>query len=271
MVTNNIDALDEALKIVKEFVTKSGPYACPMCGGGALDEDHLQRHTFLYHNQSRARKFTCPICVKEASPYAVHLFNKHGPAGRHECQAENEMTVKNTYTFTLLVCQRKSDGKFLLVQEVANWGWWLPGGRINQNEDLIQSALRETKEEAGIDAKITGILRWEYNAREDDARMRVIFYGEPIDDNQEPKTLPDFESMGAAWVDVPQLQKLPLRGHEPTDWFNYVQQGGAIYPISMLTHEGAPPPLPSSSAPSSTTHTTHSSHNSHSSHSHKKK
>jgi len=252
MVADSFSSLTPALKIVKETVTPSGPYECPICRYGQFREDELQRHTFLYHNQESKKLFTCPICLEEKSPYVVHLYNRHGPAGRKEHPSEDAMTVKETYTFCLLVCHRKSDGKFLLVQEVASRGWWLPGGRINKDEDLIQAAIRETKEESGIDAKITGILRFEYSPFvQGYARMRVIFYGEPIDENQAPKAFPDFESMGAAWVDFNQLPNeevhntlasLPLRGWEPLHWFKYVRDGKPIHPINMLAHEGAPPP-----------------------------
>lgn len=245
MVTNDLKSLKEALIIVKEFISHSGTYVCPLCKGGKLTEDELLRHTFLYHNQltSSHLKQTCPVCSVPVDPLPVHLFNEHGPCGRKESTPEHDLKVRHTYTFTLVVCRRKSDGKFLLVHEVCNWGWWLPGGRINKGEDLIQSAIRETKEEAGIDIKITGVLRFEYSPRGfADARMRVIFFAEPVDENQEPKTLPDFESMAAAYVDIGQLAKLPLRSNEPTEWFNYVHRGGVIYPIALLTNENAPAP-----------------------------
>jgi 8-oxo-dGTP diphosphatase len=37
-------------------------------------------------------------------------------------------------------------------------GYWLPGGRVNNGEKLTKAAIRECKEEVGIDIKITGIL-----------------------------------------------------------------------------------------------------------------
>jgi phosphatase NudJ len=220
MITSEVKCLNDALKIVKEFVSRSGSYVCPLCVGGLLTEDELLRHIFLYHNQvtQNNMKLKCPVCSIMVNPLPVHLFNQHGACGRQEATPEHELT------------------------EVASWGWWLPGGRINQGEDLIQSVKRETKEEAGIDVKITGILRFEYSPRHADARFRVIFFGEPVDENQEPKTLPDFESMAGAWVNLAQLSKIPLRGPEPTEWFNYVHCGGAIHPISILTKEGAQAP-----------------------------
>jgi len=41
MVTNDFKVLDEALVIVKEFVSKGGDFKCPFCEAGTLSEDQL--------------------------------------------------------------------------------------------------------------------------------------------------------------------------------------------------------------------------------------
>lgn len=243
MVSADLSVLNSAMELVQQFRKRSGTFQCPICKDGAMTEDELWNHDPLYHNQDPSTSgIACPLCGKSDDCYAVHLRNKHGPCGRKELPSESALHVRQTYTFTLMVCRRKKDGRFLLVQEVASWGWWLPGGRTNMGEDLVQSVIRETKEETGIDVKVTGILRMEYTAsHQGTARLRAIFFGEPVDENQQPKTIPDFESLGAAWVDVNDLVQLPLRGREPTDWFTYVQKGGVVHPLSLLTHEGAKP------------------------------
>ena len=50
-------------------------------------------------------------------------------------------------------------GRFLLVQEFADIGFWLPGGRVDPGESFQEAAIREAKEEAGVDVKLTGIMR----------------------------------------------------------------------------------------------------------------
>lgn len=130
--------------------------------------------------------------------------------------------------------------------------------------------MRETKEEAGIDVELTGILRWEWSPHNHPSmcffrllsprpppdfslallsekpyvRMRVIFYGKPRDEKQLPKSVPDYESMGAVWAHAQEVAPgsgLPLRGREPQEWFAYVAAGGQIYPLSLLRPEGSPP------------------------------
>jgi hypothetical protein len=44
------------------------------------------------------------------------------------------------YAFALVVCQR-SDGRFLLVQEFCNSGFWLPGGRVDPGASSLLPLL----------------------------------------------------------------------------------------------------------------------------------
>ncbi|KAJ3114710.1 hypothetical protein HDU96_001759 [Phlyctochytrium bullatum] len=140
--------------------------------------------------------------------------------------------------FALVVVRRPTDGKFLMVDEVARQGWWLPGGGVDVGEDLVKAAERETLEEAGVAINVKGILRFEYTPSPHGFRLRVIFYGEPVDPSQKPKTIPDIESAGACWVSLDQIgEHLILRGKEPTVWFTYVANGGAVWPLSSLARE----------------------------------
>eukprot|EP01039_Chlorochromonas_danica_P008526 gene8526-9399_t len=75
-------------------------------------------------------------------------------------------------------------------------------------------------------------------------RMRVIYYAEPVLYGQDgaaggvpiPKSSPDFESAGACWTpyEVLQGEGIKLRGSEPRKWSRYLEEGGSIYPLSLL-------------------------------------
>ena len=113
-----------------------------------------------------------------------------------------------TWFFALTVVRRGQH--FLLVHERKHGQlWYLPAGRAEPGEDLIAAACRETLEETGISIRLTGIIRIEHSPRPDSARVRVIFVGEPINDTQ-PKSVPDEESLGAAWVTLDRTQSLPI-------------------------------------------------------------
>jgi phosphatase NudJ len=114
----------------------------------------------------------------------------------------------------------------------------LPAGRAEPGEDLIAAACREALEETGISICLTGIIRIEHTPRSDSARVRVIFVGEPINEAL-PKSIPDEESLGAAWATLSELSRYPLRGQEVEDLLRYVAAGAPVYPLSLLQHERA--------------------------------
>ena len=131
--------------------------------------------------------------------------------------------------------------RFLLVHETKHeQRWYLPAGRAEQGESLEQAALRETKEESGLDVALEGLLRLEHTPSPDGhTRVRAFFLAHPTDDTP-PKTLADEHSQRAAWVSVDELGDYPLRGDEVRDLFEYVEAGGPVYPLSLLAREGEP-------------------------------
>jgi ADP-ribose pyrophosphatase YjhB (NUDIX family) len=50
------------------------------------------------------------------------------------------------------------DGDVLLIRRTDNQNWAVPGGAIDLGESMVQAAVRETKEESGIDCSITGLV-----------------------------------------------------------------------------------------------------------------
>lgn len=49
-------------------------------------------------------------------------------------------------------------GEILLIRRSDNDNWALPGGAIDLGESTAQAAVRETKEETGIDCQVTGLV-----------------------------------------------------------------------------------------------------------------
>eukprot|EP01100_Stratorugosa_tubuloviscum_P013233 TRINITY_DN6514_c0_g1_i2.p1 TRINITY_DN6514_c0_g1~~TRINITY_DN6514_c0_g1_i2.p1 ORF type:complete len:247 (-),score=111.64 TRINITY_DN6514_c0_g1_i2:26-766(-) len=242
MITHQYNVLLNALSDAFQIITSNGIYTCPRCNLKNLTEDALWLHSPLYHsgeaNEQIKNSFVCPICPKKLkNPYEVHLHVSHGPIGRGEIPTNENEEMLPLAAFSLVVVKRPCDGYYLLVQECCQWGWWLPGGRVDNGERLTSAAIRETKEEAGIDIKLQGVLRFEHSPHKRYTRLRVIFFAIPIDESQQPKTLPNFESYGAAYIAPHEVNTLFLRGNEPLEWINYLEKGGQIYPLSILAKE----------------------------------
>ncbi len=236
-------------------VGRTAGFHCPFCKMEHLSEDGLWLHMPLYHInlENERSRMTCPICAKPAKPcLQVHIRNAHGPCARGEIESEFTEHPTSLNAFALVVCIH--GGKVLLVQEFANSGYWLPGGRVDGGESLKSAAERECEEEAGVRVEITGILQFQHSASkgrdENHVRLRVIFFAVPLmsdessetgavrhaKENEWPaaKTTPDFESAGACWVPLEDMSDLRYRGSEPLTWVKYIQEGGVIYPVKGL-------------------------------------
>jgi 8-oxo-dGTP pyrophosphatase MutT (NUDIX family) len=143
-----------------------------------------------------------------------------------------------TWCFSVVVVRRGD--QFLIVQERKHGQlWYLPAGRVERGETFEAAARRETLEEAGVPVRVVGVLRVEHSPSPAGARLRVVFLAEPVDDTP-PKSVPDEESLGAAWVRVEELAGYPLRGREVRELFEYVAAGGTVFPASVLQPEGMP-------------------------------
>lgn len=142
-----------------------------------------------------------------------------------------------TWSFAMVVV--RLGRRFLVVRERKHGQlWYLPAGRVERGESFAQAALRETMEEAGIAVTLEGVLRVEHAPGRDSNRMRVFFVARPSDDAP-PKSVADQHSLEARWVTVEELAGLPMRGDEVKAAFEYVLAGGTVYPLGVITEEGA--------------------------------
>lgn len=143
-----------------------------------------------------------------------------------------------TWCFAVVVVRRGD--QFLLVHERKHGQlWYLPAGRVERGETFVAAACRETQEEAGLPIRVTGVIRVEHSPSSVGSRLRVVFLAEPTDETP-PKSHPDEESLGAAWVRLDELNAYPLRGEEVRDLFAYVANGGFVAPPGFLQAEGMP-------------------------------
>ena len=114
----------------------------------------------------------------------------------------------------------KKDNKILMVQEnkeSKKGKWNMPAGKLDNNESIIDAAIRETKEETGIDINIKGLIAILENVSS--IGQLVVFYfmgeyksGEIEFDNEE---IADVKWMTEK--EIKNLDKNTIRGGETID------------------------------------------------------
>lgn len=64
----------------------------------------------------------------------------------------------NSLVPSVNVVVTNSSGEVLLIRRSDNENWAVPGGAIDLGESMVHAAVRETKEESGIDCEVTGLV-----------------------------------------------------------------------------------------------------------------
>lgn len=135
----------------------------------------------------------------------------------------------------VLVVVRKGD-RFLLVQEagIDRGAWYLPAGGVLPGESLVEAAVRETREEAGIDVRPVALLRMDDETRIYESglwmgRWRFLLRAEAIEIDQQPG--PAADSLDAGWFTLKEIAGLPLRDLEVITILRAVSQGCPELPV----------------------------------------
>ncbi|MFD4571567.1 NUDIX domain-containing protein [Streptomyces sp. NPDC058417] len=105
-------------------------------------------------------------------------------------------------------------GRVLLQRRVDNGTWALPGGALHIGESLPECAVRETREETGIDVEVVGIVGTYSNPRHvfayDDGEVRqefsICFLARPVGGELAVSD----ESTDVRWFDPADVDELPM-------------------------------------------------------------
>lgn len=134
------------------------------------------------------------------------------------------------------VCIRDND-KFLIVQEGVPkvYGLWnLPGGHLEEGEGLVEGALREAKEETGLDIKINGILSIQRNIKEESNILRLVFNAIPISEDIE---FEKDEILDVRWISIKDAENMDTKLLRDKDLFldNIKDiKNNKNYPLEMI-------------------------------------
>ena len=106
------------------------------------------------------------------------------------------------------------DGSILLLRRKDNDKWTMPGGTLDFGESLTDCAIREVREETGLQIRITGLIGTYTDPHiliaysDGEVRQEFTFvYGAEIESGE---LNIDNESKEAAWVPLSSAVELPL-------------------------------------------------------------
>jgi 8-oxo-dGTP pyrophosphatase MutT (NUDIX family) len=121
------------------------------------------------------------------------------------------------------------EGRYLLIREVKfGQTWYLPAGKVEMRESVLDAAVRETQEEAGIDVVPTGLIELQQYVDV----LRFIIAARPHG-SLVPKNFPDEHSLEARWFLQDEIASLELRDPEVVRHVrNHASRGGYVLPVS---------------------------------------
>lgn len=106
------------------------------------------------------------------------------------------------------------DGCILMLKRMDNGKWTLPGGTLELNESLIDCAIREVKEETGLNITVMDVIgtytdpdiRIEYSNGEVRREFTVVYYGAATN----CEIIIDDESSTYAWIPLIDVETYPM-------------------------------------------------------------
>ena len=137
-------------------------------------------------------------------------------------------------------CLIVRNGKVLMVQEAKEkcYGKWnFPAGHVDENESIIDAAIREVYEETGCKVKLTGVLPICMASGKNGDRLMVRFTADIIDENIKFDTE---EILDVKWIDINDIKNMAkeeLRGYDVSIQFLKDFENNKIYPLEVFNNE----------------------------------
>lgn len=137
-------------------------------------------------------------------------------------------------------CLIVRNSKVLMVQEAQKkcYGKWnFPAGHVDENESIIDAAIREVYEETGCKVKLTGLLPICMASGKNGDRLMVRFTADVIDENIKFDTE---EILDVKWIDINDIKNMSkeeLRGYDVSIQFLKDFENNKIYPLEVFNNE----------------------------------
>jgi phosphatase NudJ len=122
----------------------------------------------------------------------------------------------NTRQVVLTVVE--NEGRYLMIRETHHHQlWYLPAGKVEMGEDVLHAAIRETREEAGIDVVPIELLVLQHDIRPGPIEVLRFVIVAKARGSLVPKSAPDEHSLEARWCTPAEIEQLDLRHDEVLD------------------------------------------------------
>ena len=135
----------------------------------------------------------------------------------------------------------RDDSEFLLIQEAkpaARGLWFFPAGRKDPHETVVEAAVRETQEEAGILTQPYALLNLEHIIRPFNTAtgfvdiFRFILVSNIV--GGQLKKIEDSESIQAQWFTWESIQTLSLRSPEVLEVISLYLEQESLIPLDKI-------------------------------------
>ncbi|CAG2255105.1 8-oxo-dGDP phosphatase NUDT18-like [Mytilus galloprovincialis] len=136
--------------------------------------------------------------------------------------------TKNNMGFIVSAVIVNEASQVLMIQEAkysCHGTWYLPAGRVEKKESLVEAAKREVKEEAGLEIEAVTLLSVEFGSG---SWMRFNFAGNITGGEIKTLDLQDKESLQAEWIDRKHLKDGSLK-IRAKDIFPLIEIGYSYY------------------------------------------
>lgn len=148
------------------------------------------------------------------------------------------LVAGKTVTYIVAVVIFNEDEELLLIQEAKKscaGKWYLPAGRMEKGENIIEAAMREVLEETGLHVKITTLLAVESASG---SWFRFVLTGDITGGELKSPSRADQESLQAKWIG--NLDEVTLRSN---DIHNIIELGRNYYkrPADSTWHKNILP------------------------------
>lgn len=106
------------------------------------------------------------------------------------------------------VCIKEKDKLFIIQEGIpAAYGLWnFPGGHLDEDESIIDGAIREAKEETGLDIELTGLLSIQRSLLNENI-VRIVFNAKTTGGNINYNKN---EILDCKWVSIDEVKKMKV-------------------------------------------------------------